>query len=292
MKLLVVGGSGFTGGYVLREAARAGHQVVALARSPAATRAVAAHGALPLAGDLDDTRRLDDVFAAARCQALVCLASLGYGHGPAIVAAAEEAGLGRAVFVSTTAVTTALHPPTKQIRLAAEQQIRGCGLDWTILRPTMIYGAAGDRNMSRLLRLLSRSPVLPVPAVGGCLHQPVHVADVAAAVLAAVQRPEAVGSLYNVAGPEPLPFAELLRACARAVGSSTRLVPVPLAPLLLLARGYEVLSRHPRIRPEQLRRLTENKVFAIDDAIRDLGYAPRLFARGIGDEARMLGLAT
>jgi len=59
--------------------------------------------------------------------------------------------------------------------------------------------------------------------------------DVAAAVLAAVQRPEAVGSLYNVAGPEPLPFAELLRACARAVGSSTRLVPVPLAPLLLLA---------------------------------------------------------
>ena len=291
MRLLVVGGSGFTGGYVLREAARAGHQVVALARSPAAAHAVAAHGALPLAGDLDDTRRLDDVFAAARCQALVCLASLGYGHGPAIVAAAEEAGLGRAVFVSTTAVTTALHPPTKQIRLAAEQQIRGCGLDWTILRPTMIYGAAGDRNMSRLLRLLSRSPVLPVPAAGGCLHQPVHVADVAAAVLAAVQRPEAVGSLYNVAGPEPLPFAELLRVCARAVGSSTRLVPVPLAPLLLLARGYEVLSRHPRIRPEQLRRLTENKVFAIDDAIRDLGYAPRPFARGIGDEARMLGLA-
>jgi nucleoside-diphosphate-sugar epimerase len=117
------------------------------------------------------------------------------------------------------------------------------------------------------------------------------VADGADAVLAAVQRPEAVGSLYNVAGPEPLPFAELLRACARAVGSSTRLVPVPLAPLLLLARGYEVLSRHPRIRPEQLRRLTENKAFAIDDAIRDLNYAPRPFASGIGDEARMLGLA-
>jgi uncharacterized protein YbjT (DUF2867 family) len=291
MRLLVVGGSGFLGGYVLREAALRGHQALALARGPEAARTVTGHGAQPLAGDLDDARGLDEAFAAARCEALVCLASLGYGHGPAIVAAAEEAGLGRAVFVSTTAVTTTLHPPTKQIRLAAEQQIRGCGLDWTILRPTMIYGAAGDRNLSRLLRLLNRSPVLPVPATGGCLHQPVHVADVAAAVLAAVQRPEAVGSLYNVAGPEPLPFAELLRACARAVGSSTRLVPVPLAPLLLLARGYEVLSRHPRIRPEQLRRLTENKAFAIDDAIRDLDYAPRTFARGIDDEARMLGLA-
>ena len=291
MRLLVVGGSGFLGGYVLREAANRGHQTLALARSPAAARAAADHGAQPIAGDLDDSRRLDEVFAAARCEALVCLASLGFGHGPGIVAAAEEVGVPRAVFVSTTAVTTTLHPPTKQIRLAAEQQIRGSGLDWTILRPTMIYGAAGDRNLSRLLLRLSRAAVLPVPGTGTCLHQPVHVADVAAAVLAALERPAAIGSLYDVAGPEPLPFTELLRTCARAVGSRTRLVPVPLAPLVTLARGYERLSRHPRIRAEQLLRLAEDKAFPIDAAIRDLGYAPRPFADGIGDEAHALGLA-
>jgi nucleoside-diphosphate-sugar epimerase len=291
MRLLVVGGSGFLGGYVLREAARRGHQCVALARSPQAALIVAGHGAEPIAGDLDNARHLDDVFAAARCAALVCLASLGRGHGPGIVAAAEEAGIPRAVFVSTTAVTTTLHPPTKQVRLAAEQQIRACPLDWTILRPTMIYGAPGDRNLSRLLTLLSRAAVLPVPGTGSWLHQPVHVADAATAVLAALDQPAAIGSLYNLAGPEPLPFTELLHACARAVGSRTRLVPVPLAPLLMLARGYELVSRHPRIRTEQLQRLAENKAFAIDDAIRDLGYAPRPFASGIADEARMLGLA-
>jgi uncharacterized protein YbjT (DUF2867 family) len=291
MRLLVVGGSGFLGGYVLREAARHGHQTLALARSPEAACTVASHGAQPLAGDLDNARYLDEAFAAARCDALVCVASLGFGHGPSIVAAAEDAGIPRAVFVSTTAVTTTLHPPTKQIRLAAEQQIRGCGLDWTILRPTMIYGAAGDRNLSRLLLRLSRAIMLPVPGTGTCLHQPVHVADVAAAVLAALQRPAATGSLYNVAGPEPLPFAELLHTCARAVGSRTRLVPIPLAPLATLVRGYERLSRHPRIRAEQLLRLAEDKAFPIDAAIRDLGYAPRPFVDGISDEARALGLA-
>jgi nucleoside-diphosphate-sugar epimerase len=291
MRLLVVGGSGFLGGHVLREAARRGHQTLALARSPEAARAVAAYGARPLAGDLDDGRHLDEAFAAAGCEVLVCLASLGHGHGPGIVAAAEEAGITRAVFVSTTAVTTALHPPTRQVRLTAEEQIRGCELAWTILRPTMIYGAAGDRNLSRLLPLLRRAAALPVPATGACLHQPVHVGDVADAVLAAVQRSAAIGSLYNVAGPEPLPFTELLRTCARAVGSRTRLVPVPLAPLVTLARCYELLSRHPRIRPEQLRRLAEDKAFPIDAAIRDLGYAPRSFTEGIGDEARLLGLA-
>jgi uncharacterized protein YbjT (DUF2867 family) len=291
MRLLVAGGSGFLGGYVLREAASRGYETIALARSAAAARSVEANGARPIAGDLDQVRDLDEAFTAARADVLVCVASLGRGHGPGIVAAAEEAGIPRAVFVSTTAVTTTLDPPTKQVRLAAEQQIRRCGLDWTILRPTMIYGAPGDRNLARLLVLLRRTPVLPVPAAGACLHQPVHVADVATAVVDALERPAAIGSMYTVAGPEPIPFAELLRTCARVVGSRTRIVPVPLAALVTLARGYELVSRQPRIRVEQVRRLGEDKAFGIDDAVRDLGYAPRRFDAGIEAEARMLGLA-
>jgi uncharacterized protein YbjT (DUF2867 family) len=300
VRLFVLGGSGFLGGYVLRAAARDGHPVLALARSAAAAAAVTAPGTQPVAGDLADPARLDQAFAVAAgqgCDVLVCLASLGFGHGPAIVAAAEEAGVTRAVFVSTTAVTTSLRPPTKQVRLAAEEQIRRSGLDWTILRPTMIYGDAGDRNLSRLLRLLARTPVLPVPGTGRCLHQPVHVADVADAVLAAArglttQDRAAAGRLYDVAGPEPIPFGQLLRTCARAVGSRTRMLPVPLAPLVPLARGYERLSRRPRLRAEQLLRLAEDKAFAIDDTIRDLGYAPRPFADGIAAEARLLGLVS
>ena len=291
MKLLVTGGSGFLGGYVLAEAARRGHQVAALARSAAAARVVASRGARPLPGDLSQPHQVDEAFAAAGCDALISLASLGFGHGPAVVAAAEEAGFSRVVFVSTTAVTTTLHPPTKRIRLAAEQQIRSSGLAWTILRPTMIYGDEGDRNLSRLLRVLSRAWVLPVPDAGSCLHQPVHVADVASAVLAAAERDAAVGSRYDVAGPEPFPFTELLSTCAHAVGSQTRLIQVPLGSLVVAARGYERVSRHPRIRAEQFQRLAEDKGFPIDDAVRDLAYAPRPFAEGIRAEARCLGLA-
>jgi uncharacterized protein YbjT (DUF2867 family) len=290
MRLLVTGGSGFLGGYVLEEAARRGHETVALARSGTAARAVARRGAQPLGGDLDDPARLSELFGAARCDALVNLASLGFGHAPAIVAATGATAIDRAVFVSTTAVTTTLPARSKGMRLDAEQRIRESGLKWTILRPTMIYGAPEDRNLSRLLTLLPRIPLLPVPGGGRQLQQPVHVADVADAVLTAVERPAAAGRSYDVAGPQPLSFAELLRACVRAVGGRTRLVPVPLAPLVAAALGYELLSACPRIRAEQLRRLAEDKVFAIDMAARDLGYAPRPFADGIIAEARALGL--
>jgi uncharacterized protein YbjT (DUF2867 family) len=289
-RLLVTGGSGFLGGYVLREAARRGHEVVALARSDPAAARVTALGARPVAGNLDEPGSLDKAFITARCDILVNLASLGFGHAPAVVAAAERAGLSRAVFVSTTAITTSLPAPSKRVRLAAEECIRASALEWTILRPTMIYGAPGDRNLSRLLSLLRRTPVLPVPG-GKHLQQPVHAADVADAVLAAAGRPASVGRVYDVAGPEPLTFAELLNACARAVASRTRFVPVPLTPVVAAARGYELLSRSPRLRAEQLCRLAEDKAFSIDDAVRDLGYAPRPFTDGIRAEARALGLA-
>jgi uncharacterized protein YbjT (DUF2867 family) len=289
VRLLVTGGSGFLGEYVLREAAVRGHDVTALARSRAAAAKVGWLGAQPVRGDLRRPDSLAPAFKAARCEVLVNLASLGFGHAPAIVAATRKAGIPRAVFVSTTAVTTTLPAPSRQVRLAAEQEVRDSGLDWTILRPTMIYGAPGDRNLSRLLMLLRRMPVLPVPATAG-LQQPVHVGDVASAVLVAAERPAAIGSTYDVAGPDPLTFEELLRTAARAAGRRARLIPVPLGPLVTAARGYERVSRHPRIKVEQVLRLAEDKAFAIDAAVRDLGYAPRSFADGIAAEARALGL--
>ena len=156
----------------------------------------------------------------------------------------------------------------------------------------MIYGAPGDRNLSRLLALLRRTPLLPMPGGGRHLQQPVHVADVADAVLTAVERTAAAGMTYDVAGPQPLRFADLLSLSARAVGSRTRFVPVPLTPVVGLAHGYERLSNRPRIRAEQLLRLAEDKAFAIDDAVRDLGFAPRPFGEGIRAEARLMGLTT
>jgi uncharacterized protein YbjT (DUF2867 family) len=286
---------------VLAEAARRGHTCVALARSPVAARAVAARGATPLPGDLDHGQAaLTGLFARADCDALVNLASLGFGHAPSIVGAAVWAGLDRSVFVSTTAVATTLPARSKAVRLAAEDAIGSSGLSWTILRPTMIYGAVGDRNLSRLLALLARlrrAPVpngvplvVPVPGGGRQLQQPVHVADLAGAVLTAAERGQAAGRRYDVAGPEPLTFEDLLHATAAAVGGRVRLVPVPLAPVIALTRCYERLSRRPRIRAEQWQRLAEDKAFPIDAAARDLDYAPRSFAAGIQAEAWSLGL--
>lgn len=288
MRVHVTGASGFLGRHVVPCLIERGHTVTALARSSTAAVRVKGLGAQPILGDLDDPASVDAAFGVSGAESLVSLASLGFGHGPTIVAAAEESGLERAVFLSTTAVFTTLNAASKTARLAAEQAVHDSALAWTIVRPTMIYGTPADRNMARLLQLLRRSPVVPLPGDGRRLQQPVHVDDVAGAVVVALESPLAVGHDYDLAGPEPLSLREVIGEAAAAVGTSVRLVPVPL-PLAVIALGlYERIATRPRIIAEQLRRLGEDKVFDITDARRDLRFDPRSFAAGIAEEAAML----
>lgn len=281
MRLLVTGGSGFLGKRVLAAAADRGIKAVALVRSDEARRTVEQLGAIAVRGDLDDPDGLRHAFVEADCEALLNIASLGFGHAPAIVGAAEAAGLRRAVFVSTTAVTTTLNAPSKTVRLAAEEIVRNSSLDWTIVRPTMIYGGPDDRNIARLVRALRRTPVLPIPGGGVGLQQPVHVEDLAVTLLNTVSARQASRKTYDVAGPEAIPFRELVETARSAVGARTRLIPVPLAPVIGAAHVYGRLSARPKISAEQFQRLAEDKAFSNEAAIRDLGHRPRSFAEGV-----------
>ena len=287
MKLLVTGGSGFTGREVVRLAISQGHDVLGLARSAQAADVLSKLGATPISGDIDDAASLKAAFACG-ADSLLNVASLGFGHAPAVVAATQSAGIRKAVFVSTTAVTTKLPAPSKRVRLAAEQTVKESGLDWTIIRPTMIYGKPGDRNLSRLIALLRRSPVVPLPGGGKRLQQPVHVEDVAAAILAAVATDASSHHTYSIAGPQPLSLRTLVLTTGLAVGRKPILVSLPLGPTTTAVRAYERFAKRPRLKVEQLERLSEDKAFSIDDAIRDLGYSPRSFEEGIRAEAMLL----
>ena len=288
MRVHVTGGSGFLGGRVIPRLVAAGHQPTALARTVAAAERVAVLGAEPVSGDLDDPASVDAAFAESGAEALINLASLGFGHAPTIAAAAEEAGLKRAVFVSTTSIFTRVPTTSKPVRLAAEATIRDSLLDWTIIRPTMIYGAPGDRNMARLLRGMRRLPILPLPGAGAALQQPVHVDDLAAAIVNALDRPGTVHKIYDVGGPEPMTLRAVIQEVAAAVGRKPRLVPVPLAPAVAAVRLYERIAASPRLKSEQLTRLAEDKAVDIAAARADLDFAPRSFTEGIRGEAALL----
>lgn len=275
LAVLVTGATGFTGRRVVRALLAAGHRVTAFARASSDLRDLPP-GVGVAQGDLGLPATLEAALRGA--DALVNVASLGFGHAPGIVEAARAAGIARSVFVGTTAVRTTLPAPSKAVRLEAERTVLGGGIGATLLRPTMIYGAPGDRNLERLLRFVRRVPVVPVPGGGGGLQQPVHVEDVAGAIAAVTPRGDLAGRAFDVAGPAPMTFRALLRTVAAVLGRRRLFVPVPA----LLARV--VASR------EQVARLAEDKSCDVREAAAAFGYAPRSFEDGIRAEAVALGL--
>lgn len=287
MRVVVIGGSGFTGRHVLR-AAPSSWEVGALARSDAAAASVRDLGATALLGDLDDAQSVDRALKDWSPDAVIVVASLGFGHADGLIDSLRQAGSPRCVFTSTTGIFTRLAPASKDIRLRAELSIAHSGLPYTIIRPTMIYGAPGDRNMERLLKSLRRLPVLPAPAGGHTLQQPVHVEDLAAALIASVVQDEAVGQAINVAGPVALPFAEIIRQAGTAVHRRAFVLSVPVGPMRSLVGVQERALARPRLKIEQIDRLLEDKAFGIEAAKELLGYSPRSFAEGITAEARLL----
>jgi nucleoside-diphosphate-sugar epimerase len=288
MKVLLTGATGFTGGRVLALMRDEGMAVRCLVRS-AARAAQLPSGTETAIGDIGDG---DSMQAALRgCEALVNTASIGFGHGPALVRATEASGVKRALFVSTTAIFTTLNARTKSVRRDAEEAIVGSALDWTIVRPTMIYGSGRDRNMCRLIRLLARTPLMPVIGSGRNLQQPVYVDDVARALLLALGRPVAIRQAYNVAGAAPLTFNEVIDTIAALLRKRVFKVRIPVAPVVGTLRLTERAGLRLPVKSEQLLRLNEDKAFDIGPALHDLGYAPFSFAEGIAREIRELGLA-
>ena len=281
MNVLVTGGTGFTGSHVLPLLLKNGYEVRCLYR-PGSDRSalLRAQPTMEWAlGDLSDPQSLSA--AMQGMDALINIASLGFGHADSILRAAQDAGIQRAIFISTTAIFTQLNARSKKVRLAAEKAIQSSGLRYTILRPTMIYGSSRDRNMWRLIRFMRYSPIVPVFGDGNSLQQPIYVGDVAQAIVSCVCKDQTIDKRYNIAGKTPLTYNQVIDTMAGQMNKRVWKVHIPSTPVVGLLKFFERLHIPFPIKAEQVLRLNENKNFDYQDAERDFGFSPLSFAEGI-----------
>ncbi len=282
MKIFVTGATGFTGTRVVPLLLKSGYNVRCLYRASSDRSSLAGLDIEWALGDVSDPQSLTSAIQGA--DALVNVASLGFGHAESILRSANEAGVKRGIFISTTAIFTQLNAGSKSVRLAAEEAIQASGLDYTILRPTMIYGSPRDRNMWRLIRLLRITPVMPIFGDGESLQQPIFVDDVAQAVLLALQTDATIGKSYNIAGKAPLTYNQVIGTVASALGKRVWKLHLPYMPIVHMLQFTEHMKFRLPIKAEQVLRLNENKAFSYEEARRDFGFSPRSFEEGLQTE--------
>ena len=194
-------------------------------------------------------------------------------------------GAQRLVAVSSTSRITKADSPVAEERAVAVRLAEGedaviaactaASVAWTLLRPTLIYAEGEDRNVSRLAGLIARFGVLPLAGRGDGLRQPVHAADLAVAVLQALDAPAASNRTYALPGGETLSYRAMAVRIFEALGRRPRLLSLP-PPLwrLGLALASPVL---PGATAAMGARMSEDLTFDAAPATRDFGYAPPPF---------------
>lgn len=276
-KILVTGGTGHTGQRLVWTLAERGEKVRVLTREPLKMVTNLRRKVEIFRGNLENPE--EALEAASGCTAVLSLTHIRFA--PLVIEAMKKAGARRAIFMSSTRRFTKFPEQTARWVIAGEDAVRNSGLDWTIIRPTMIYGSHHDNNLVHLVGALQRFPVHPLIGGGRMLWQPVFTWDVVQALVAALDRPEAIGKEYTLAGPEPISYADMVRTILRLMDRHVLLVPVPLGLAKVAVKLYERLSSRPRLRLDQIQRLEEDKTFDISLARKELDFNPTSFEEGI-----------
>ena len=147
----------------------------------------------------------------------------------------------------------------------------------TILRPTLIYGSARDRTLTRIADLAKRWNrfVLPRGATG--LRQPVHAHDLAAAAFGANAAEATHGKTYALPGGETLPYRDMVARVLATLDRPPQLIELP-SPLFNIALlGAKAAGYATGFGEAAVRRMRSDLVFDAQPAMRDFDYAPRLF---------------
>jgi uncharacterized protein YbjT (DUF2867 family) len=236
MKVLVTGGTGFIGRQLCAELDERGHDVTALARSPDASGLPA--GVSVVQGDVTDRASLD--FEGQEVVVnLVALSPLFQPTGDTthesvhldgtrnVVSEATDAGVSRIVQMSALGADP--NGPTEYIRAKGkgEAVVEESALDWTIFRPSVVFGDGGE--FVEFTKKLTPPYLAPLPGGGRTRFQPIWVEDIASILADGVEDERHAGRIYEIGGPEVLTMAEVAKLAHRSDGRSVTVVPVPMA---------------------------------------------------------------
>jgi|SRR5579859_1446801 len=273
MRVTVLAATGRLGQALVRHLLADGHEVVAVGRDPAKLARLPG-GVTRRAADFDDGPAL----AAALADAVRVVNCANAVHVPAILAALPVPAPERLVLMGSTRRFSHVPDATAEHVRRAEGLLKQLPVPSVILLASLIYGAGGS-VVDGLAAKLRRSRFLPLPRGGRSLVQPIHIEDVAAALVAAIVRDEAPGAPIVIAGPAPMSYGAMVRAIARGIGRPVVILGVP-------GWLFSVLGRLLALVPPlaglggSLRRLVEDKAYDIGDMHRRLGISPRAFDIG------------
>lgn len=292
--ILVTGASGFLGAAIVRQLAKEGIPLRAMLRKSSSRELLAGIDENQIiTADMSDPDSLrqaaQGTCAVIHCAAVVSTAAPDIALSRKInvegtrhlLTACEKEGVERFILIGSQSA----HPknPSAYGSTKYEQQLlvqEWTAGDWTILKPSIIYGAEARGIFDKMVNLCRKLPIVPVPAPRGEMR-PVLADDVARAAIACLQHKKTASKVYDIGGADVLSFHEFIRAILRALGQKKWTLPIPAPIAMAIARTFSLVMKNPPIAPDNVTGIAQAPHVNISNAKEDFGFHPLAFAEGL-----------
>ncbi len=286
--ILVTGATGFVGQALVRWLSDQGREVACLIRPSTTERRIPGANFLAVTGTVEDSAALAQaMYGVETVIHLVAIRQEWDGESfeavnvqgtQNVVEAACEAGVRQLIYLSVIGADRALAYPLLRSKGEAETLVRKSGLDYTILRSSLIFGP-GDTFTTTLAMLLKVLPLFfPVPGDGNTRMQPIHVKDVARCLAGCIDNPHTMGQIVSVGGPHHYSYNEVLSVVMRALGVWRKLVHLRLPTMRRLVEVTERWFPNPPVSVAQLDLFSIDNTTDLLSVPRNFGFEPHRFA--------------
>jgi len=201
-----------------------------------------------------------------------------------LIKAAQDARVKRMIEISGLGTKPDKPGSYMQGRYLAEKMLMESSLEWTIIRPSVLFGK-GAPFIKGLVELIQTAPVLPLIGGGKTMFQPIHVEDVVSVIVAVLDDPgRSAGKIYTIGGPEYYSFIQIFDELLQAMHKKRPKVYAPRSLVGVGAAAMEAILPKPPLTKAAMTLFSFDNITDLDSVERDFGFTPLSFTKYLKEQ--------
>ncbi len=292
MKVFVTGGTGFVGKNIVNKLVERGYETTILVRDKKSLKKMGscADKLNYVYGNIQDIASLERGMSG--CDAVIHLVgiirevgsntfeSVHFEGSKNMVEAAKLSKIIRFIHMSAEGTGPSAKSKYHETKYMAEGYLKSSGLNYTIFRPSMLFGAE-DKNFNVLTDLIRKAPFIPVIGDGNYRWQPVSVKNVAEVFVSALENKKAERKVYEIRGPDVFTFNEVLDILMKILSIKKAKIHIPVALIRPIVNILERILSAPPLTSDQLEMLLDDYDHPVDDLLEDFKIELTPFDKGL-----------